>query len=455
MATGDNPSTQSTQKAGQKMAGRFLLRFDAQQEADYIHDKRSGYIGFSVAIGLASAFLAAGLWAWDWSVDSRNAPDTLLLRLTMAGIIALYPLAYRLGIERRHLGWLVLVIIASTELHFAWIIDRLVGGAIYGLGGQMYFFLLPPLILVAYPLTTNVVGLLMAFSLPPIYALFGVPQGFDFVRYTALILPACVIMILVVLMLDQLQRRYYLSSRRLEQRVAARTAELQQLVRNLEGFSYSIAHDLRSPLRAINGYSVILKESLDGRMDDEESALFERIAKNCTRMGDLIDDILAYSRINRDTMHFAQTDLAALARSVAAELREHYPNTSVDIGPIGSVRGDPAMLRQLLANLVENAHKFSAKRDQPHVELGRQDQDGETVFFVCDNGVGFDIAYADKLFGMFQRMHADSDFAGTGVGLAIVKRIVERHAGRIWARAEPDRGACFYFTLGEPKPDQG
>jgi light-regulated signal transduction histidine kinase (bacteriophytochrome) len=309
--------------------------------------------------------------------------------------------------------------------------------------------------LVAYPLTTNVVGLLMAFSLPPIYALFGVPQGFDFVRYTALILPACVIMILVVLMLDQLQRRYYLSSRRLEQRVAARTAELQQLVRNLEGFSYSIAHDLRSPLRAINGYSVILKESLDGRMDDEESALFERIAKNCTRMGDLIDDILAYSRINRDTMHFAQTDLAALARSVAAELREHYPNTSVDIGPIGSVRGDPAMLRQLLANLVENAHKFSAKRDQPHVELGRQDQDGETVFFVCDNGVGFDIAYADKLFGMFQRMHADSDFAGTGVGLAIVKRIVERHAGRIWARAEPDRGACFYFTLGEPKPDQG
>ncbi len=235
----------------------------------------------------------------------------------------------------------------------------------------------------------------------------------------------------------------------LERRVAERTAELEQINRELEAFSYSISHDLRAPLRAINGYASILKESLAERLSEEETRHFDRILKNSVHMGELIDDILQYSRITRNALKLEEVDLDQLVHAVAAELREAYPAAVVEIGPLPRVTGDPTMLRQVYQNLIDNALKYSSKCVAPRVEIGIRREDGKRVFYVMDNGAGFDMRFADKLFGVFQRMHPDSQFDGTGVGLAIVKRVIERHRGSIWADAEPDQGACFHFVLWE------
>jgi PAS domain S-box-containing protein len=234
----------------------------------------------------------------------------------------------------------------------------------------------------------------------------------------------------------------------LERRVAERTAELEYANRELESFSYSVSHDLRAPLRSINGFSHIIKETERGRLSEDGVHLLERVINAANRMGQLIDDILRFSRISRAELQSGVVDLRGLATAVADELREAYPAARIEIGDLPRVRGDLSMLRQVLANLIENALKFSAQRPEPLVEIGvAPGAGGEAVFSVRDNGAGFDMRYAGRLFGVFQRMHSSTEFAGTGVGLAIVKRIVERHKGRIWAEAEPDRGACFRFTL--------
>ncbi len=233
----------------------------------------------------------------------------------------------------------------------------------------------------------------------------------------------------------------------LERRVATRTIELQQANRELESFSYSVSHDLRAPLRAINGYSRILLDSGEFAASAESRDMLDRIVRNTNRMSDLIDDILDYTRASQTTLRRKEVDLAALARAVWEEHAAAHPAATVRIGQLGKVRGDPATLRQVLDNLMANALKYSSKREQPEIEIGRRDEGREAVFFVRDNGAGFDMQYAGKLFGMFQRMHADREFPGTGVGLAICKRIIERHGGRIWAEAAPDAGATFRFSL--------
>ncbi len=233
----------------------------------------------------------------------------------------------------------------------------------------------------------------------------------------------------------------------LEERVADRTRELEIANRELEAFSYSVSHDLRAPLRAINGFSQIIMESEAGQISEEGKRLFERIVRNSNRMGQLIDDILEYSRAGRSQLEKTKVDMDALARAVAKDHAEDYPSTTVDLGSLPVVDADRAMLRQILENLIGNAFKYSAGSARPQIEIGLQPNAGESVFYVRDNGVGFDMQYAGKLFGMFQRMHTVGQFPGTGVGLAIVKRLIERHGGRIWAESEPGQGSTFFFTL--------
>ena len=238
---------------------------------------------------------------------------------------------------------------------------------------------------------------------------------------------------------------------KLEDLVDERTAALELALREQEAFSYSVSHDLRAPLRAINGFAAILLEDERPRLSGDGRTLLDRIAHNAARMGDLIDDILAYSRSTRQEMEQQDVDLDALTRKVAGELGAEHPDAEIVIGPLPVVRGDPTMLAQVMQNLIGNALKFSAGRERPRIEVGLREADGERTFFVRDNGAGFDMQYADKLFGMFQRLHRESQFPGTGVGLSIVKRLIERHGGRIWAEAAPDLGATFSFTLpGSP-----
>ena len=219
--------------------------------------------------------------------------------------------------------------------------------------------------------------------------------------------------------------------------------------RELEAFSYSVAHDLRAPLRGIRGFSDALLEDLGDTLPEGATNHLRSIAQSAARMGQLIDALLGLSRVSRVDAVREPVDLTALAAATIAQLRAADPARVVDFtcAPGLTVLGDPVLLRSLLDNLLGNAWKFSACRPRAHLELGRQD--GEPpVFFVRDDGAGFDMAYADMLFAPFQRLHPASQYAGTGIGLATVQRIVHRHGGRVWAEAAIDRGATFHFTLG-------
>jgi PAS domain S-box-containing protein len=236
---------------------------------------------------------------------------------------------------------------------------------------------------------------------------------------------------------------------RLERRVAERTAQLEAANRELESFSYSVSHDLRAPLRAIDGFSRMLSDNLSSRQEPEDARLLGIIRKNTLQMGQLIDDLLAFSRIGRSGLRRDRVDMTSLARAVFDELASADATNRVrlHIQPLPEVEADPVLVRQLLANLLSNALKFSSKADQPVIEIGATPAGGEIAFFVRDNGVGFDPRYAHKLFGAFQRLHSEREFEGTGIGLAIVQRIVNRHGGKVWAESVEGQGATFYFTL--------
>ncbi len=239
----------------------------------------------------------------------------------------------------------------------------------------------------------------------------------------------------------------------LEQRVRDRTAALNESNRELEAFCYSVSHDLRSPLRGIDGFSAALLEDLDGQLDESSARHLTRIRAATQRMGILIDDLLNLARLSRSDMKVTTVDLSALCHDVVADLRAVQPARSLEVVIAGDLRaaGDPRLIRQLLDNLIGNAWKFTSRRTDAEIEVGARAAAEGTVFFVRDNGAGFDPAYSDRLFAVFQRLHATTDFPGTGVGLAIVERIVRRHGGRVWAEGAEGQGATFFFTLA-PHP---
>ncbi len=240
----------------------------------------------------------------------------------------------------------------------------------------------------------------------------------------------------------------------LEQRVVERTVQLETANRELEAFSYSVSHDLRAPLRGIDGWSQALLEDYHDQLDEQGRQYIDRVRSETQRMGHLIDDMLKLSRLTRAEMVKEQVDLSALAHSVAERLKRSEPQRQADFVIQAGItaEGDSHLLEAALVNLLENAFKFTAKCADARIEFGETELEGQRVFFVRDNGVGFDMAYSQKLFGAFQRMHKASEFPGTGVGLATVQRVIHRHGGRVWAEAEVDRGAVFYFTLGSPSP---
>jgi PAS domain S-box-containing protein len=237
----------------------------------------------------------------------------------------------------------------------------------------------------------------------------------------------------------------------LEQRVAERTAELAAANKELEAFSYSVSHDLTAPLRAIDGFSRMIEEDYAGQIDAAGKGYINRIRAGTQRMQQIIDDMLALSRITRREMMPEQVDLSRTAINILNELKQLHPDRVVNakIAAGLQVRGDANLLRILLENLLRNAWKFTARREAAEIALGVLHEDGESVYFVGDNGAGFDMKYAGKLFGAFQRMHGAQEFEGTGIGLAIVQRIIHRHGGRIWAEAAPEQGATFFFTLSQ------
>ena len=235
----------------------------------------------------------------------------------------------------------------------------------------------------------------------------------------------------------------------LERRVIERTAQLEAANQELEAFSYSVSHDLRAPLRAIDGFSMILQESYGDKLDAQAHNYLERVRAATQRMGHLIDDLLKLSRTTRSEMCITTVNLSELVCTIAKGLEETAPERKVtfSIAPQMVVHADASLMRVVLENLLGNAWKFSGKRAEARIEVGSTTNAGETVYFVRDNGAGFDMKYADKLFGAFQRLHSVTAFDGTGVGLANVQRIIHRHGGRVWAEAAVDQGATFYFTL--------
>lgn len=238
-------------------------------------------------------------------------------------------------------------------------------------------------------------------------------------------------------------------NRELEQRVAERTSELEAANQELESFAYSVSHDLRVPLRAIDGFSHLVLKQHEEKLDEEGRRLLNVVRDNAVRMGRLIDDILAFSRAGRLEMRTSAVDMEALAHEAWQALEPLLANREVrlDIMPLPKAQGDPAMLRQVWVNLLGNAAKFTAPKANANIEAGASVSDNEFVFYVKDNGVGFDPQYVDKLFGVFQRLHGVDEFEGTGIGLAIVKRIVTRHGGRVWAEGKINEGATIYFSL--------
>lgn len=235
----------------------------------------------------------------------------------------------------------------------------------------------------------------------------------------------------------------------LEQRVMERTAQLKAANKELEAFSYSVSHDLRAPLRSIDGFSQALLEDYTDKLDEQGKDYLQRARAASQRMAQLIDDMLSLSRVTRSDMRRETVDLSALAQAIAMDLQRTRPDRRVEfvINPRLITNGDPQLLRIVLENLLSNAWKFTGKHPRPKIEFGVTDDNGSTVYFVRDNGAGFDMNYVEKLFGPFQRLHSMTEFPGTGIGLATVLRIIHRHGGRVWAEGALDQGATFYFTL--------
>jgi light-regulated signal transduction histidine kinase (bacteriophytochrome) len=235
----------------------------------------------------------------------------------------------------------------------------------------------------------------------------------------------------------------------LEVRVRERTEELQHTNGELEAFTYSVSHDLRAPLRHITGFASLLEQQAGESLGTESKRYLKTITDAAGRMAALIDDLLAFSRMGRAPVSKRRIELAQVVREARSEVSADINGRRVDwaIHELPAVDADPALLRPVIVNLLSNALKYSSTREESHIEVGTERRPGEVVIFVRDNGVGFDMAYAHKLFGVFQRLHRADEFSGTGIGLANVRRIIHRHGGKTWAEGAVDQGATFYFSL--------
>lgn len=235
----------------------------------------------------------------------------------------------------------------------------------------------------------------------------------------------------------------------LEAKVIERTQQLQEVNKDLETFNYSVSHDLQSPLRILQGFCDLLKEECTHKMDENAARYIEVIYQSAARMNQLIADLLNFAHIGKTTMNVRMVDMNALVQVVVDEVKsdfkEVHPN--ITINNLNTVFADAALLRQVWTNLINNAVKYSSQRHSPTIEIGNTNQNGEEVYYVRDNGTGFDMRYSSKLFRVFQRLHQGNEFKGTGIGLAIVHRIITKHGGKVWAQSEVDKGSTFYFTL--------
>jgi light-regulated signal transduction histidine kinase (bacteriophytochrome) len=233
-------------------------------------------------------------------------------------------------------------------------------------------------------------------------------------------------------------------------------ADLAASVKELEAFTYSVSHDLRAPLRHIGGFSKILAEEFGPGLPEEARHHLQRIEEGTLRMGQLVDDLLNLARVGRRDLSLQVTGLKAVIEEVIDGLKPEMADRQIEwrVGNLSYVDCDPGLMKQVFQNLLSNAVKFTRPRPQAVIEIGQEEQDGTRVIYVRDNGVGFSMKYVDKLFGVFQRLHRVEDFEGTGVGLATVQRIIQKHGGHIWAEAELEKGATFYFTLGNSEKDE-
>jgi light-regulated signal transduction histidine kinase (bacteriophytochrome) len=241
----------------------------------------------------------------------------------------------------------------------------------------------------------------------------------------------------------------------LERRVEERTAELREANAELEAFSYSVSHDLRAPIRHLGGFAQLLLEDHGGELGARARHYAERIRAGAREMAALVDDLLSLARVSRQDLVRRRTDLDALVADLRTEFAPETEKRGIEwqVEPLPAVNADPALMRVAVGNLLANAVKFTAPRERAQIRVYPVESDGQTGLAVADNGVGFGMAHAGRLFGVFERLHRPEEFEGTGVGLAIVQRIVQKHGGRVWAEAEPDRGATFYLTVGSGAAD--
>jgi len=249
--------------------------------------------------------------------------------------------------------------------------------------------------------------------------------------------------------LKQAVEEIRLLNKELENRVEAKTADLTVANKELDAFAYSVSHDLRAPLRAVDGFSQILKEEYGEKLDEEGCRLVSVIQNSTREMGQLIDDLLVFSRLGRKEIKVWNIDMNILVQEILDKLRFNLSNRKIqfNVHTLPSSRGDRSMIHEVLMNLISNAIKFTAPREVAIIEINGETNGNENSYYVRDNGVGFDMKYADKLFRVFQRLHSKEEFEGTGIGLALVQRIINRHGGRVWAESTVNAGATFYFTL--------
>lgn len=274
-------------------------------------------------------------------------------------------------------------------------------------------------------------------------AIFGLRFDSDYFFLVMIVF----VVVLVAFLSERIEKVRSLN--RLNEELEEEREKLEAANQELESFAYSVSHDLRVPLRAIDGFSRILVEDYQEELDDEGKRLINIVRENTKKMGQLIDDILQLSRAGRQEMNLTKLDLEKLFQSVFDELKQSNPDRDIqlEIEPLPQVYGDRTLLQQVISNLLSNSFKFTTPRETALIKMGFQVGKNEYIYYIKDNGVGFDMKYSGKLFGLFQRLHGQNEFEGTGVGLSIVQRIIRRHGGDVWAEGKVDEGATFYFSL--------